>query len=272
MYVAEIVLALEYLHSKGIVHRDLKPENILIDSTGHLKVTDFGLSKFMSKNTTNKWIQKYHNKEETKESAYNSDDVLNQLKLRKRKIVGSPHYIAPEVITDNNCSFAVDWWALGIILFEILLGSPPYSGSTPEEVLRNIVGNKKDTEMDVGYNDDQVSPEAASLIETLLERDPEKRMKDAVNIKEHSFFQGLTWETLKEEEAPFIPQVADELDTSYFSKRKLFNASEYLASNKVKRRRKIANFDSVNIPTLAKMNQEHALNVMKKMWKRDTDS
>jgi serine/threonine protein kinase len=274
LYVAEIVLGLEYLHSKGIIHRDLKPENILIDSSGHLKIIDFGLSKYLSKSTTQKWIQRYL-KEENKESPNNSDDTqlkLNKHQKKKGKIVGSPHYIAPEVITGNNCTFAVDWWALGIILFEILLGFPPYNGSTPEEVLENIVNNRREVEMSIGYNDDQVSPEAASLINSLLERDPEKRSKEVEKIKEHSFFQGLSWETLREEEAPFIPQVKNEMDISYFAKRKIFNASEYLKRKKIKRRREMSNFDSLNVSNLAKKNKEHALNVMKKMWKRDTET
>jgi len=273
LYAAEIVLGLEYLHSKGIIHRDLKPENILIDSTGHLKITDFGLSKYFSKGTTQKWIQKYYT-EENEESLNNSDDAqlkLNLKQIKKKKIIGSPHYIAPEVITDNNCTFAVDWWALGIILFEILLGFPPYNGSTPEEVFKSIVNNRKEIEMNIGYSDDQVSPEAASLINSLLERDPEKRIKEAEKIKEHPFFQGLSWETLREQEAPFIPQVENEMDISSFPKDKIFNASKYLESKKIKKRREMANFDSLNVSTLAKKNKEHALNVMKKIWKRDIE-
>ena len=158
----------------------------------------------------------------------------NKLKTKKKRIIGSPHYIAPEMITDNKSSAAIDWWALGIIIFEALVGSPPYNGSSPDEILSNIVNDHKDIVMDIGYDDDQVSPEAAELINALLERDPIKRQENADNIKDFGFFQCLQWDILREQEVPFVPETTNATDTSYFSPNKMFKADDY--SNRVDRK------------------------------------
>lgn len=239
LYAAELVVALQYLHSKGIVHRDLKPENVLIDSTGHLKLTDFGLSTGRVDTASRKWIRNYCQEEmpdpPTTDSgptpkALNGADARDTTKksMRKKRLVGTPHYLSPEAIVAGECTMASDWWALGVVIFEMLTGGVPYSGQTPEEVFSNIKNDKKDTELSVGYNDDQISPEAASLINGLMCRDPTKRLgRDPDELRQHPFFQGLNWNGLKHEEAPFVPQTRDLTDTSYFAEEKAFKAEDY---------------------------------------------
>ncbi len=220
---------MECLHSKNILHRDLKPENILIDSTGHLKLTDFGLSMCKGEGASRKWIKNYCDQEIDKDTDTPDETAGQKTRKPNRGIIGTPHYVAPETILENKYMCESDWWSLGVIAFEILVGSPPYAGSTPEEVFDNITHDRKDTEMNVGYNDDQISPDAAGLINELLKKDPEKRLghKGAEEVKQHPFFQGLNWDTLRQEGAPFVPKVAAVTDTSYFADKKTFSPENY---------------------------------------------
>ena len=241
LYLAEIVRGLEYLHSNNIVHRDLKPENILIDFTGHLKLTDFGLSKGKVKEEQSIWIKKYLKERSDngfKTPSKDLEDVLNPTlktsKRPKKQIIGTPHYLAPETILESESTFASDWWSFGVIMFEVLLGYIPFNGDTPEETFHDILENNSFMP-EIGYGDDQLSPEAGDLISKLLERDPTKRIgyKNAEEIKEHSFFQGVNWEDLRKEEPPFVPQTNNMTDTSYFSEKKVLsnNALKLLASS-----------------------------------------
>ena len=119
-YIAETVLAVEYIHEYGLIHRDLKPDNLGIGRTGHIKLTDFGLSKIGLMNRTTM--------------------IETQVNLPKEtQVLGTPDYIAPEVVLGQSYGPAVDWWSVGIILFEFLVGAPPFQGDTVQEIFRKTV-------------------------------------------------------------------------------------------------------------------------------------
>uniref|UniRef100_A0A7N9D5D1 non-specific serine/threonine protein kinase n=1 Tax=Macaca fascicularis TaxID=9541 RepID=A0A7N9D5D1_MACFA len=169
LYFAETVLALEYLHNYGIVHRDLKPDNLLITSMGHIKLTDFGLSKIgLMSLTTN--LYEGHIEKDARE-------------FLDKQVCGTPEYIAPEVILRQGYGKPVDWWAMGIILYEFLVGCVPFFGDTPEELFGQVISGS------------------------------------AYEVKQHPFFTGLDWTGLLRQKAEFIPQLESEDDTSYFDTR-----------------------------------------------------
>lgn len=140
-YIAEAIAALEYLHSNSIIHRDIKPDNMLIDQCGHLKLTDFGLSKIM----VNEDMEKVSSKSATLLNE-STNPVLSRTPSKKalnRAVLGTPDYLAPELLLGLDHTPAVDWWALGICLFEFLVGYPPFTDSSPEKIFRNILNNRK---------------------------------------------------------------------------------------------------------------------------------
>ena len=191
-----------------------------------MKLTDFGLSKGVTEEKKRKWFDNYlkggHKNVETQESKEKTQ------KSNKKGVVGTPYYIAPEILTEKESSFDSDWWAMGVIMFEMLLGGPPYNGNSPDEIFKHILSDKKDIEQSVGYNDDQISPEADSLINALLAKNPADRLghNGAEEIKSHPFFQSVNWAELRKEEPPFVPQPLNITDTSYFSPNKSFDASD----------------------------------------------
>jgi protein kinase A len=138
-YVTEIVLAFEYLHGRGIAYRDLKPENLLIGADGHLKITDFGFAKRIPAGT------------------------------RTYTLCGTPEYLAPEVIMNMGHSHGVDWWSLGVLLFEMLAGYPPFYDTNIYETYRKITIGKYEFPQSVPMN-------ARSLISMLLQIDPNRRL------------------------------------------------------------------------------------------------
>ncbi|XP_059151907.1 microtubule-associated serine/threonine-protein kinase 3-like isoform X3 [Physella acuta] len=204
MYFAETVLALEYLHSYGIVHRDLKPDNLLITALGHVKLTDFGLSKIgLMSLTTNLY-----------------EDALDKdcKQFRDKQVFGTPEYIAPEVILRSGYGKPVDWWSMGIILYEFLVGCVPFFGDTPEELFSQVINEN------IQWPDEdewQVRDDAKDLILGLLQHDPLQRLGTggAQEVKEHVFFMGLNWENLLRQKAEFVPQLDGDDDTSYFDSR-----------------------------------------------------
>nr|XP_023647668.1 microtubule-associated serine/threonine-protein kinase 1-like [Paramormyrops kingsleyae] len=203
MYFAETVLALEYLHNYGIVHRDLKPDNLLITSMGHIKLTDFGLSKMgLMSLTTN--LYEGHIEKDARE-------------FLDKQVCGTPEYIAPEVILRQGYGKPVDWWAMGIILYEFLVGCVPFFGDTPEELFGQVI-----TDDIVWPEGDEALPvDAQSLISSLLQTNPLLRLctGGAHEVKQHAFFSELDWNSLLRQKAEFIPNLESEEDTSYFDTR-----------------------------------------------------
>ncbi|CAL8396240.1 unnamed protein product [Boreogadus saida] len=203
MYFAETVLALEYLHNYGIVHRDLKPDNLLITSMGHIKLTDFGLSKIgLMSLTTN--LYEGHIEKDTRE-------------FLDKQVCGTPEYIAPEVILRQGYGKPVDWWAMGVILYEFLVGCAPFFGDTPEELFGQVISDEI-----IWPEDEEALPlEAQDLIYQLLRQNPLERLGtgSAYEVKQHGFFTELDWNGLLRQKAEFIPQLESEDDTSYFDTR-----------------------------------------------------
>uniref|UniRef100_A0A2D4EZE5 non-specific serine/threonine protein kinase n=3 Tax=Micrurus corallinus TaxID=54390 RepID=A0A2D4EZE5_MICCO len=203
MYFAETVLALEYLHNYGIVHRDLKPDNLLITSMGHVKLTDFGLSKIgLMSLTTN--LYEGHIEKDARE-------------FLDKQVCGTPEYIAPEVILRQGYGKPVDWWAMGIILYEFLVGCVPFFGDTPEELFGQVISD----EIVWPEGDEALPLDAQDLIGKLLRQNPLERLGtgSAFEVKQHRFFKDLDWNGLLRQKAEFIPQLESEDDTSYFDTR-----------------------------------------------------
>ncbi|XP_048875472.1 microtubule-associated serine/threonine-protein kinase 3 isoform X7 [Brienomyrus brachyistius] len=203
MYFAETVLALEYLHNYGIVHRDLKPDNLLVTSMGHIKLTDFGLSKVGLMNMTT--------------NLYEGHIEKDAREFLDKQVCGTPEYIAPEVILRQGYGKPVDWWAMGIILYEFLVGCVPFFGDTPEELFGQVISDE------INWPEGEEAPpqESQDLITLLLRQNPLERMGTggAHEVKQHQFFHNLDWNSLLRQKAEFIPQLESEDDTSYFDTR-----------------------------------------------------
>ncbi|KAJ4917498.1 putative serine/threonine protein kinase IREH1 [Raphanus sativus] len=201
-----VVLALEYLHSEGIVHRDLKPDNLLMAHDGHVKLTDFGLSEVGLIDSTGdlsgpKFSTSEHNFE----------------RRDRPSAVGTPDYMAPEILLGKGHGATADWWSVGIILFEFIVGIPPFNADNPEQIFDNII-NRKITWPSVP---EEMSYEARDLIDRLLTEDPHQRLgaRGAAEVKQHIFFKDINWDTLPEQKAVYVPDTVDALDTSYFQSR-----------------------------------------------------
>ena len=187
--MACITLGLEYCHTNNIIHRDIKPENLVLDKKGYVKITDFGIAKKNEKD--------------------NSSETS-----------GTLGYMAPEVIFAQNHSFAVDYFALGVIGYEFMKGVRPYNGRTRREIKEKIMSNQvriiKD-EIPKGW-----SMESADCINRLIQRKPSNRLgyRGATELKEHSWFKYYAWKDLYlgKIKSPFIPKEGDNFDEKYCNK------------------------------------------------------
>ncbi|KAH0618437.1 hypothetical protein JD844_017638 [Phrynosoma platyrhinos] len=185
-YAACVVLGLQYLHEHKIVYRDLKLDNLLLDTEGFVKIADFGLCK---------------------EGMGFGD--------RTSTFCGTPEFLAPEVLTETSYTRAVDWWGLGVLIYEMLVGESPFPGDDEEEVFDSIVNDE------VRYPR-FLSTEAISIMRRLLRRNPERRLgageKDAEDVKKHHFFRVIDWNALlaKKVKPPFVPIIRGREDVSNF--------------------------------------------------------
>eukprot|EP00698_Gefionella_okellyi_P021629 TRINITY_DN7049_c0_g1_i1.p2 TRINITY_DN7049_c0_g1~~TRINITY_DN7049_c0_g1_i1.p2 ORF type:complete len:530 (-),score=109.41 TRINITY_DN7049_c0_g1_i1:2265-3854(-) len=210
VYLAEVVLALEYLHERNIVHRDLKPDNLLINKNGHILLADFGLSDLEERKDAT-----------TLASATTNSRASISVARGPVRVVGTPDYVAPEIVEGQTATFASDWWSLGVLAFELLTGCPPFNAATVEEVFDNILRG------DIPWGD-ELSAEAHEFITALLNRDPAQRLGSGgiSNVKSHPFFEGIDWQTLRTRPGFFVPEPTSDDDTSYFSRRFTVTSSE----------------------------------------------
>nr|AML76507.1 putative LOV domain-containing protein [Radula lindenbergiana] len=195
-YAAEIVLALEYLHCQGVIYRDLKPENVLIQRDGHVQLTDFDLSILSSSRP-----QIYRPPIPTgRKKRHVSKESLRPVLLtephaRSNSFVGTEEYIAPEIILGLGHSSAVDWWALGILLYEMLYGRTPFRGRNRQRTFANVL--HKDLNFPAST---PISTGARQVIRGLLQREPKERLgsdKGANDLKSHPFFEGIDWPLIR---------------------------------------------------------------------------
>lgn len=262
-YAAEVLVALEYLHMVGIIYRDLKPENVLIQEDGHVMLSDFDLSLIHSdshpkllkakpqQNITAKTTKKNKKKsaifccennsvedgaiiktrkmkKEKKNWCIGDDDddvelSIESMSARSNSFVGTHEYLAPEMILGLGHGSAVDWWAYGVLLYELLYGITPFKDKDNEKTMKNIIGktsvrfptSTKFMTRDINKSQDEEEEEdgevekAKDLIKQLLVKYPKKRlgsMRGSCEIKRHEFFQDVNWALIRSKKPPFVPK------------------------------------------------------------------
>ena len=243
-YIAEIILCVHNLHTRKCIHRDLKPDNILIAEDGHLKLSDFGLSFISSDKlfplTGNE--KSKNSKEKTKKekifnnnsNKFNYDDEEKNIEIMDKKQnihlnkqmiaysnVGSPDYVAPEVIRKEGYGEEIDWWSVGAIFYEMLIGNPPFFS----ESLQTTIGKINQYEKYLSIpNEIKISTEAQQLISDFLS-DASKRLgsNGIEEIKNHCFFKDFNWDNIREMKPPFVPKLDAPDDTKYFENKNISN-------------------------------------------------
>lgn len=224
-YVAEMFASVNALHDLGYIHRDLKPENFLIDSSGHIKLTDFGLSA--GKLSPDRMESMKLRLDQVKDMDIPERSTLERRRayrtLREsdtnyaKSVVGSPDYMAPEVLRGTeHYDFTVDYWSLGCMLYEALAGYPPFAGATVDETWHNLKHWKKVLHKPEYENPNYyLSKRTWDLIMHLVAA-REERFHDFKSVQGHNYFSEVNWADLRAKEPPFVPELDSETDAGYF--------------------------------------------------------
>ena len=252
-YTAEMILAVDSVHKLNCIHRDLKPDNILIDKYGHIQLSDFGLAKIADKTffpltvkdssgpqkivnsptdsittaNTNTNINNNANSNANTNTNINISKINQNLNLKNNmkklpkknrliaySTVGTPDYIAPEVFGQTGYGEEADWWSIGVMFFEMVVGFPPFFSENPSDTCKKIVKWKEHFSIP---SDANLSPEAESFILRMVSP-PETRLgiHGVEEIKKHPFFKGIDWNNIRKMKEPFIPELKNDYDTHYF--------------------------------------------------------
>ncbi|KAJ6911262.1 serine/threonine-protein kinase tricorner-like [Populus alba x Populus x berolinensis] len=229
-YVGETVLAIESIHKHNYIHRDIKPDNLLLDRNGHMKLSDFGLCKPLDCSTLQ---EKDFSAANNLSGALQSDgrpaapkrtqqEQLQHWQRNRRMLaystVGTPDYIAPEVLLKKGYGMECDWWSLGAIMYEMLVGFPPFYSDEPMSTCRKIVNWRNHLKFP---EEAKLSSEAKTLLANfyvMLTRGLEQKGQMKSRCCAHPWFKGIEWDKLYQIKAAFIPEVNDELDTQNFEK------------------------------------------------------
>lgn len=231
-YIAETVLAIESIHRHNYIHRDIKPDNLLLDKDGHMKLSDFGLCKPLDCSALSTVHEEesptegdirhadFNGHSEFSRPHWTQQEQLQHWKQNRRTLaystVGTPDYIAPEVLMKKGYGLECDWWSLGAIMFEMLVGYPPFCSDDQMTTCRKIIYWRKYLKFP---EEARLSLEARDLMCRLLcDVDHRLGTRGASEVKAHPWFRGIQWEKLYDMEAAFKPEVKDELDTQNFEK------------------------------------------------------
>jgi serine/threonine protein kinase len=220
-YTAELVVAVQALHASGFAHRDLKPDNVLLDRAGHVKLTDFGLAKPIPEELSQTSLAMSSEPDDS--PAENADQhpesaerraLWHQIRSRRMffSAVGSPGYIAPEVLLKSGYGLECDWWSVGVILYEMLCGYPPFYSDDTLKVSQKIVRHREFLEFPAGQ--EALSPQAVDLIRHLITDAPQRF--GFAEISQHPFFSDIDWSTLRIQAPPFCVELSGPRDIHYF--------------------------------------------------------
>lgn len=222
-YIGETALAINAVHQLSYLHRDLKPDNILIDHNGHVKLSDFGLCKAVSpeeaaSEITNRAVADYQDDPNQPPHATQGsmfEQMRTQYRQHGRKLafstVGTPDYIAPEVFAQTGYDEGCDWWSLGVILYECLVGCPPFYSEDSRMTCNKIVNFRQCLTFPENF---PLDPNAVDLICRLIcEREHRLSFDE---IRSHPFFYGFDWDNVRNNPAPFVPEISSDTDTRHF--------------------------------------------------------